>query len=122
MGRSNRAWALVLPDPGGAAARERALEHRGHASEIVGPEDEIEMGEAARAIVADLLGHAAADPDDAPGFSDFHSRSLPEIAVELMLGLVADRAGIDDQNVRLGLVAAATSPASSSSVATFSES
>jgi hypothetical protein len=69
----------------------------------VGPEDEIEMREAAEQRVAHLLGDTASDAHDAPRPLALPLAQLAEVAVELMLRPVPDRAGVDHEDVRLGL-------------------
>ena len=112
----------------GARARARrparGVGQRRHEAQVVRAEHEVELREAAQQRVALLLRDAAADAEHAPRRARaFHARSSAEVAVEPVLGLLADRAGVDQQQVRgarpsLGR----SSPAWSSRFATFSES
>jgi hypothetical protein len=67
----------------------------------VGAEDEVDLVEAAQQGVPRLLGHTAAHREDPAGAGLLPSPQLAQIAIEPMLRLVADRAGIDDQQVGL---------------------
>ena len=92
---------LALPGGGG---------HRRHVAHVVRAEHEVEMAEAGQQPVAHLLRHAAADAQRAAGPRGAPIAQLAEVAVQLVLGLVADRAGVDDQQVGVGFIARRTQP------------
>jgi hypothetical protein len=66
----------------------------------VGTEDEIEMRESAQDRIPLLLGDAAPHTERPPRRRCLPLPEHPEVAVEPMLGLLADRAGVDQKELR----------------------
>jgi hypothetical protein len=67
----------------------------------VGPEHEVHLREALEQGRALLLRHAASDPEDPPGRRLLPGAQHTEVAVEPVLRLLADGAGIHQQQIRL---------------------
>ena len=87
---------LRSPLPG-----EGRLQHGGDLPQIMRPKNKVEMRKSLQQRVPHLLGHAPTHPDDPGGSGLFPVSESPQIAVELILCFIADRAGVDHQNVRL---------------------
>jgi hypothetical protein len=77
----------------------RRVHHRRHQAQVVGAEDEVHLAEATQDPVALLLRHAARHPEDPSGAVGLPAAQQAELAVEAMLRLLADRAGVEDQEV-----------------------
>lgn len=73
-----------------------ACEHFGEAEEIVGAKDHVDGFFAAEDGLAFLLGDTAADADDEVRICVFEFTEPTEEAVDFVLGIVADGAGVDD--------------------------
>ena len=98
-GRSKRSRLARGRDVRGALAVLGRAHHRRDVAQVVGPEHEVDLGEAREQRVALLLGDAAADPEQAPRAQRLPFAEPAEVAVEAVLGLLADRAGVDHQQV-----------------------
>ena len=100
LGEIKTGQRAILFDFRRALPATRRIHHRGHEFQVVGTEDEIEVGEAPEKRVSDLLGDAAPHPEDSTrgGLLPVSKRS--EIAVETVLGFLPDRTGVDDQETR----------------------
>ena len=92
-----------------AACAEPVAEVRDRA----GPERDVDVGVELEDALALRLGVAAADGDHAVGVVALAGDRLAEIGGELRVGLLADRAGVEDDDV--GVVGATASPSPSSS-------
>ena len=82
--------ALVVAGP---------IEQGGEAADVVGAEDDVDPGGARDDAVAVVLGQAAADRDLQVGVREFGRAQLAEVAVELVAGVLADGAGVEDDDV-----------------------
>ena len=99
------------------------VEQRGRPAEVVGAEHDVDVPGPLDDQVAVLLGEAAADRDLQVGVGVLQGLEPAEVAVELVVGVLADAAGVEDDDV--GVVDAsrsASSPSATSSPATRSES
>ena len=76
-----------------------AVNGLGHERGGAGADDEIEGREGAEEVVGHALGHAAHDADDAARALAFGGAEEAEFAEGLVLGLGADAAGVDDDDV-----------------------
>ena len=100
--RSARAERLSSRARARAVPRLGRLDQRGHEAQVVRAEDEVDRGEAAQQIASpSCCATQPADAEHAAGALLLPHAQPPEIAVEALLGLVADRAGIHDQEVRV---------------------
>jgi hypothetical protein len=79
-----------LLEAGGPLAPHRRLGHGRDPAEIVGAEDEVDLGETAQQGVALLLGHTAAHPQHTARTIGFPRSQPTEVAVEPVRRLVAD--------------------------------
>jgi hypothetical protein len=50
-------------------------------------------------LLAQVLGHAAGDADDQRGVGGLEAREVAEAAQHALLGVLADRAGVEDHRV-----------------------
>jgi hypothetical protein len=66
-----------------------------------GAEDDVDVRRLAGDRVAVLLRKAAADGDLHAGVLGLDRREVAEVAVELVVGVLADRAGVEDDDVGL---------------------
>src|SRR3954447_16640291 len=94
--------------PGEALELEEALRGdrvaREELSELVdlaGPERDVDEGELAEHLLLDRLRPAAADADDALGVAALERGRLVEVRDEALVGLLADRAGVEEDQVRV---------------------
>ncbi len=76
------------------------VEDLGELGDRVRPEDEVQVGDLLQQLVLLLLGDAAADADQRAA-RDLHRAVAAERREHLVLGLLADRAGVEDDQVRL---------------------
>ena len=79
----------------------RALEQHRQRPDVVGAEHDVDPRRLPRDRRAVLLGQAAADGDLHPGLLRLHRREVAEVAVELVVGVLADRAGVEHDDVGL---------------------
>src|SRR5690606_3032186 len=109
-GRAFGAWfgqAVELLDLGEAdvdlrlSARAAGGDQLGQAVQGLRAEDEVDMRRAFDDRLAFLAGDAAADADDEGLVGCLELLPAPELAEDLLLGLLADRTGIDEDDVRL---------------------
>ena len=77
------------------------FEQRGQRADVVGAEHDVDPRRLARHGVSVLLGQAAADGDLHVGVAALAWRQVAEVAVELVVGVLADRAGVEDDDVRV---------------------
>ena len=84
------------------AALPARLDHPGQPVQGLRSEHEVDERRAPDDRIALLAGHAAADADDHRGLVLLELLPAAELAEHLLLGLLADRAGIDQDDVRLG--------------------
>ena len=80
-------------------ATPRSVDHRRNQSEVVSPKNKVQVVESLEQGIANLLCHATSDPDDSFRARIFPGTESAQIAVELVLCLVANRTGVDDQDV-----------------------
>ena len=85
-----------------------ALEQRRQAPDVVGAEDDVDPRRALDQRTAILLGEAAADRDLHAGMGVLDRTQVAEIAVEPVVGVLAYRAGVEDDQVGLRRPSAAT--------------
>ena len=71
----------------------------GQAADVVGAEDDVDPRGALDDGLAVLLGHAAADGDLQVGVGGLGRAQLAEVAVELVVGVLAHGAGVEDDDV-----------------------
>jgi len=67
---------------------------------LAGAEHEIEMRQLVQEFVAEPLRHAAERADDEVGVARLELLHITDLALGLALGLLADAAGVEEQNVR----------------------
>ena len=89
----------TLPQFGRATSVTRCAGHGGNKAKIVGTEHEIDLGKALQDSIAHLLGDTPSDPDGAPGRLILPETQSAEVAVQLLLRLVPDRAGVHEEQV-----------------------
>ena len=78
----------------------RALvEQRGRVGEVVGAEHDVDVAGPLDDQLAVLLGQAAADRDLQVGPAVLQRLEVPEVAVELVVGVLADAAGVEHHDV-----------------------
>jgi hypothetical protein len=82
--------ALVVAGP---------VEQRGEAADVVGAEDDIDPRGALDDGAAVLLGQAAADGDLQIRVLELGLAQLAEVAVELVVGVLAHGAGVEDDDI-----------------------
>lgn len=82
----------LLLDPG-------ALQQHGQLADVVRTEDDVHPGGPLDDGVAVLLGETAADRDLHPGALGLHRGEAAEVAVELVVGVLPHRAGVEDDDV-----------------------
>ena len=81
----------------------RALDELGHARDGRGAEDEIDVGRALLHGRLLQLRHAAHDPHEQPGLARLQRPQLAELGEHLVLGLLADRTGVDEDEIGVRL-------------------
>ncbi len=81
----------------------RLGQQRGGPVDVVGAEDDIDVRGSLGDEVAVLLGQAAADHDLEIRVGVLARLQVPEGAVELVVGVLADAAGVEDDDVGLGI-------------------
>jgi hypothetical protein len=81
------------------AGRALGLDELGQAVQGLRAEDQVDVGRALDDGVAFLRGHAAADPDHHRLATLLERLPAAELAEHLFLGLLADRAGVDQDDV-----------------------
>src|SRR5439155_4779828 len=69
--------------------------------DLAGPEGDVDERELAEDLVLDRLRPAAADADDPLGIAPLERRGLVEVGDEALVGLLADRAGVEEDEVRV---------------------
>ena len=89
----------LFPDLGHRAPLLGVIEQAEHPVQVVGAEDHIDPGGLRHDQVAVLLGEASADDDAQPGPLILDRLQLPEIAVEPVVGVLPDAAGVDEHHV-----------------------
>ncbi len=77
----------------------RHLDQLGRPSHVVRAEDHIDVPEALHDGLAVLLGQAPADHDLHLGPGRLEGLEVPEVAVELVVGVLADAAGVEHHHV-----------------------
>ena len=80
----------------------RPLQQRRQRADVVGAEDDVHPGRAARDLAAVLLRQAAADRDLHARPGVLHRAEVAEVAVELVVRVLPDRAGVEHDDVRGG--------------------
>jgi hypothetical protein len=80
----------------------RAVQQRGQRADVVGTEYHIHPRRPGRDDGPVLLGEAAADGDLHAGMGVLDREQLAQVAVQPVVGVLADRAGIEDHDVRTG--------------------
>ncbi len=85
-----------------ASSCTRARSRRtGKLADVVRTEDDVHPGRLLHHGVAVLLGQAAADGDLHPGALRLHRREAAEVAVQPVVGVLPDGAGVEDDDVRV---------------------
>ncbi len=77
----------------------RPLQQHRQRADVVGAEHDVHPGRLAGDGVAVLLGQAAADGDLHARTLRLHRREVAEVAVELVVGVLPHRAGVEDHHV-----------------------
>ena len=105
------AWTGRAPRrqvPGEALELEEALrgdrvarEELGELVDLTGSEGDVHERELREDLVLHRLGPAAADADDALGILALQPLRLAEVGSELVVGLLADRAGVEEDEIGL---------------------
>src|SRR4051794_35397816 len=78
-----------------------AGEELGELVDLTGAEGDVDERELAEDVVLDRLRPAPADADDALGIAPFERRRLAQMGDEALVGLLADRAGVEEDEVRI---------------------
>ena len=81
-----------------------ALEQHGQRADVVGAEHDVDPRRPLGDRRAVLLRQAAADCDLHAGVRGLHRQQVAEVAVEPVVGVLPDRAGVEDDDVRVGAV------------------
>ena len=76
-----------------------ALEEDGEGADVVRPEDDVDPRRSLDDGAAVLLRETAADGDLHVGVAQLGRPQLPEVAVELVVGVLAHGAGVEDDDV-----------------------
>ena len=84
-----------------------AVEQRRQRADVVGAEHDIHPRRPAQHRVAVLLGQATADGDLHVRIGLLARRQVAEVAVELVVGVLPDRAGVEHDDVGVGTVGGA---------------
>ncbi len=90
---------VLLQDLDDRAGGARALEQCRRAREVVRPEHDVDVRCAREHLVAVLLGETAAHCDLQVGPSVLQRLQVPEVAVELVVRVLADAARVEDDHV-----------------------
>ena len=77
-------------------------EELGQAADLPGAEGDVDEREALEDLVLDRLGPAAADADHALGVLGLEALGLAEVGDEAAVGGLADRAGVEEDQVGVG--------------------
>jgi hypothetical protein len=85
-------WRAPVPTQG--------VDHLGQPVQRLGAEHEVDVGRALADGLALLAGDAAADADDQPGSALLPGPPAAELREHLLLCLLADRAGVEQDDVR----------------------
>ena len=112
----------LVEDLGDGAVPPSVVEQLDGAVDVVGAEDHVDVGGLLADELAVLLGQAASHDDLQVGAGVLVPLELAEVAVELVVGVLPDAAGVEDHHVGLVDRAAAVSPSASSKPAMRSES
>ncbi len=75
----------------------------GDAVKFLGADDEVEVGQAVEQVGAAVLGHTAHHADDEVGLSPFAGGDMAGFTDGFLLGLFAHAAGIQEDDVGVGL-------------------
>ena len=78
-----------------------AVQQLGGPVHVVGAEDQVDVGRPLADAVLVLLGQAAGDHDLHAGLAVLHRLEVAEGAVELVVGVLPDAAGVEDDDVGL---------------------
>ena len=97
-GRREDLEALEDLDLGALVVR-RAVEQSGQRADVVRAEDDVDPGGALDDGAAVLLRHAAADGDLHVGLLELGLAQLAEVAVELVVGVLAHGARVEDDDI-----------------------
>ena len=84
-----------------------AVEQRRQRADVVGAEHDVHPRRPAKHRVAVLLGQATADGDLHVRIGLLTRRQVAEVAVELVVGVLADRARVENHDVGVGAVGGA---------------
>ena len=78
------------------------VEELGEPVDLPGPEGDVDEGEALEDLLLDRLRPAAPDPDHPLGVFGLEPLRLAEVGDEAVVGRLADRAGVEEDQVGLG--------------------
>ena len=99
------AWSAAAAGSGASSTSTIGALGRGAAQQlrcgrqVVGPEDDVDVPRALDDALAVHLGEAAPDGDLEPGSARAERLQLAEVAVELVVGVLPDAAGVEDDDV-----------------------
>jgi hypothetical protein len=88
----------------GAELGDEVIEVVGDVVEFLGADDEVEVGEGVEEFGAAVLGHAAEDADEETRVAALAAEEVAGFAEGLLLGEVADGAGVEEDDVGVGFV------------------
>jgi hypothetical protein len=77
-----------------------AADHVRQFVHVVGPENQVEIGDLLQQPVPLLLSDAPADADDQTGIFILQGLEAPEVPINLALSLITDGAGIEQDQIR----------------------
>ena len=97
--QARRELALVEAEPAPRDALASRAEPVREMRDRAGPEGDVDVRVELEDPLALRLGIAAADRNDAAGVAPLASRGLAEVCRELRVGLLPDRAGVEDDDV-----------------------
>ena len=83
----------------GGASRPRLVEELDDTADVEGPEDRVDVRRPPRELIPVLLCEAAADGDLHARMALLDALQVPEVAVKLVVGVLADAAGVENDNV-----------------------
>ncbi|GAB3872568.1 hypothetical protein GCM10027610_138220 [Dactylosporangium cerinum] len=79
------------------------LQQHRQGADVVGAEHDVDPGGLLDDVAAVLLGEAAADRDLHAGLGELRRAQVAEVAVEAVVGVLAHGAGVEHDDVRLGV-------------------
>jgi hypothetical protein len=92
---------LIHPEGHRREAAFRPPDHLGKARDVVGTEDDVDVGGPLPEHLPVLLGQTTPDSDEPSRASQLPAAQGTEITIDLLVGFLADTAGVQEDEVRL---------------------